>query len=239
MVFLNVYQVGKIMHLGLKSLAAATAAMLTAVTAASAAVVGVTVDPGDNSAVGVTEFRAALGGDAVKYFITLEDDDGVYGVDDSGDFGLVADSGNGGGTLSMFLLFSPVNIGAEYNLEVLFEDLDLDGGNDPAGFLESVEVFSADGMTSLSGGPITALGGAVSGDSNSQLLTLFLGAISSDPFLIKLNFVASFTSNGTNTPEYLIATINEVPIPAAIPLFLSGIAGFSMAVRRKKKPVTA
>ncbi len=216
--------------------AAFGAAMLLAAPSASAGIIGVTVDPGDNSMVGQTEFRAALGGEAVKYFIPLSDTSGVYGVDNGGNFGLVSDSGNGGGTLSMYLLFEPINLGAQYILDVMFEDLDLIGANDPAGFLESVEVLSADGLTSLSGGVVTNIGGLINGDANTQqLLSLFLGTITSDPFLVRLDFVASFINNGTNTAEYLIAEITEVPVPTAVWLFVSGIAGLSFAGRGKKK----
>ncbi|NOX83368.1 MAG: hypothetical protein GXP06_10360 [Alphaproteobacteria bacterium] len=216
--------------------AAIGAAMLLAAPSASAGIIGVTVDPGDNSVVGQTEFRAALGGVAVKYFIPLSDNSGVYGVDNGGNFGLVSDSGNGGGTLSMYLLFEPINIGAQYVLDILFEDLDLIGANDPVGFLESVEVLSADGLTSLSGGTITNVGGLINGNANTQqLLSLFLGTITSDPFLVRLDFVASFITNGNNSAEYLIAEITEVPIPAAVWLFFSGIAGLGFAGRSKKK----
>jgi hypothetical protein len=216
--------------------AAIGAAMLLAAPSASAGIIGVTVDPGDNSVVGQTENRAALGGEAVKYFIPLSDNSGTYGVDNGGNFGLQADSGNGGGTLSMYLMFDPINAGSQYILEVLFEDLDLVGANDPVGFLESVEVLSADGLTSLSGGVITDIGGLIGGDANTQqLLSLFLGAITDDPFLVRLDFVASFINNGTNTAEYLIAEITEVPLPAAVWLFFSGIAGLGFAGRNKKK----
>ena len=216
--------------------AAIGAAMLIAAPAASAGIIGVTVNPGDNTIVGETEFRAALGGDAIKYFIPLGDDSGVYGVNDGGDFGLISDFGNGGGALSMYLLFEPINVGAPYVLDILFEDLDLANANDPVGFFESIEVLSADGLTSLSGGVITDIGGLIAGDaSTQQLLSLFLGAITDDPFLVRLDFTAAFSSYGSNTAEYLIAEINEVPIPGAVWLFAAGLAGFGFAGRVKKE----
>lgn len=215
---------------------AAAAGLLFAAPAANAAIIGVAVDPSDNSVVGNTEIRPLLGGEAIKYFITLGNDSGVYGVDDGGMFGLEPDVGNGGGTLSMYLLFSPVTAGAEYTLSILFEDLDLVGANDPDGFLESVNVLSADGMTSFSGGMITTIGGMITGDADTQqLLTLSLGTIGGDPFLLRLDFQAMFNKKGKNTPEYLRAWITEVPIPGALPLFLAGLAGFGFATRRRKK----
>ena len=217
--------------------AALTSAALLAAPSAHAGIIGVAVDPLDNSVVGETEFRADLGGDAIKYYITLDDNapDCTYGVTAlaGGTCGQFSDSGVGGPTVSMYLLFEPINIGADYVLDILFEDLDLDGANDPAGFLESLEILSADGLTSFSG-LITDIGGAVTGDAGTQqLLSLFLGTIISDPFLVRLDFTAS-SSGGTNTPEYLIAEINQVPLPAALPLFLAGLAGMSFASRKKK-----
>lgn len=204
-----------------------------AISNAQAGVIGVTVDPSDNSVVGATEFRAALGGDAIRYFIPLSDGSGVYGVDDSGDFGLSADSGNGGGVLSMYLLFDPITTGQSYFLNIVFEDLDLSGANDPFGFFESVEVLSADGLTSLSGGVITPIGGLITGDAvTQQLLSLYLGPVLSDPFLIRLDFAASYYRNIWNTPEFLIAELSEVPLPGALWLFLAGIGGLAHAKRR-------
>ena len=205
---------------------------------ASASLIGVAVDPNDpTTQVGETEVRADLGGaEAIRYFIPLGNDSGIYGVSDNGDFGLTSDTGNGGGTLSMFLAFGPIVSGAEYTLDILFEDLDLDNANDPVGFLESINILSVDGMTSFSGGTITDIASLlVTGDSDTQqLLTLFIGAIVAEPFIIRLDFQASFTGYGRNTPEFLIATLNEVPIPAALPLFLAGIAGLGFAGRGKK-----
>lgn len=232
------YGVGNsIMNMMARTAAAlCAAASIFAAPAAHAAVIGVTVDPGDNSPVGETEFRAELGGDAIRYFIPLGNDSGVYGVDDSGDFGLEADSGDGGGTLSMYILFDGLNAGADYYLEILFEDLDLAGANDPNGFFESLEIFSADGMTSLSGLITDISSPMVIGDaSTQQLLSIFLGTIISEAFVIRLDFVAYSDKKGANTPEFLIAQLQEVPIPGALPLFLAGIAGLGFAGRRKKE----
>ncbi len=217
------------------SAALSTAFLLTA-TNANAGLIGVTVDPSDNSTVGETEFRAALGGVAIRYFIPLEDTSGVYGVDDSGNFGLQSDVGNGGGTLSMYVLFEPINIGAQYILNILFEDLDLENANDPVGFFEAVDVRNADNSESLSGGEITEIGGMVTGDADTQqLLSLFLGAITDDPFLLRLDFKAEFSGNGRNTSEFLIAEIQEIPLPAAFWLFTAGIAGLGFAGGKQKK----
>lgn len=217
--------------------AAALAGSLGLVQPAAASLVGVAVGAiGDDPAtqeVGVTEFRSALGADAIRYFIPLGDADGVYGV---GGFGLSSDSGDGGGVLTMFLAFSPIVSGLDYTLDILFEDLDLAGANDPTGFLETVDVLNSSGV-SLVGGPITDISSAVvAGNADTQqLLSLALGALTANPFYLKLTFSAAFTRNGTNTAEFLVATLTPVPLPAALPLFLTGLAGLGFAGRIRRK----
>ncbi len=195
---------------------------------------------GDNpftQEVGLKENRA-IGNDAIKYFIPLGDTSGTYGV---AGFGLAPDSGDGGGLLTMILAFAPVNTSVNGVLTVLFEDLDLVGGNDPTGFLETVEVFDAGGTTVT--GPITNLGGLVTGDSDSQTLTVNVGALVSNPYYLQLVFSADSPVNGTNTAEFLIAsldnpdgTVGLVPLPAALPLYGTGLAvmGFIGWRRRQK-----
>ncbi|WDI31631.1 VPLPA-CTERM sorting domain-containing protein [Hyphococcus flavus] len=212
------------------------AASFMAASAANAAVIGVTVDPSDNSLVGETEFRSSLGADAIRYFIPLENDSGVYGVDEGGDFGLSADSGDGGGTLSMYILFDNLNAGSEYVLDVMFEDLDLAGANDPNGFFESLQIFSADGATSLTGLILDISNPLMSGDAaTQQLLSIALGAVLTDSLVLRFDFIADASSRGTNTAEFLVAEVQEVPLPAALPLFIAGLAGLGFAGRNKKK----
>ena len=226
------------MRVFLKSFVAFLAGgMLLTISQANAGIIGVAVDRNNigGGQVGQTENRPALGGqEAIRYFIPLDPatGDGVYGVDNGGNYGLVADSGNGGPTLSMDLLFTPINPGALYTLDILFEDLDLDGANDPAGFLENIQVFDVIGNPIT--GLITDIGGAVTGNADTQqLLSVFLGAIMNDPFIVRLNFSASSQSGGTNTAEFLIAEINEIPLPAAVWLFFAGLAGLGFAGRKK------
>lgn len=219
------------------SLAAAACAFVAA-GSAQAAVVGVTTNSTGTTVVGDTENRAALGGTSVRYFVPLGDSSGTYGVSNSGNFGRFADSGNGGGTLSMWLRFTGLTVGQAGTLTIRFEDLDLIGVNDPAGFFERLNVFNSSG-TSLTG-LITALGatpiggGTVTGNSTSQALTLFLGTITTSQLLLRLDFSATFSGFGTNTAEFLRAEISQVPIPAALPLLISGLAGLGFAGRRRK-----
>ena len=224
----------------LKACVAAAAGVLLS-TASEAAVVGVSTNSTGTAVVGDTENRAALGGTSVRYYVPLSDNSGTYGVTNSGAFGRSSDFGNGGGLLTMYLRFTGLTIGQGYNLTVRFEDLDLIGVNDPAGFLENLRVRTAAGVdisgliTTLGATPLG--GGVVNGNATSQLLTLFVGAATSTQMIWRLDFQASFSSNGTNTAEYLRAELNPVPVPAALPLMVAGLAGLRFASRRKKSGV--
>ena len=236
-----------------KSLAAAAfaASSLFIAASAEAAIVGVAVNSigmGATPVAGATFNPGAgpdggnqLGAQAIGYYIPLGDNSGTFGAADgspaNGGFGQSSDSGNGGGTLTMILRFSGVQTGVSGVLNVLFQDLDLAGANDPAGFLESLRIYDAanNALTPL----ITSIGGLVTGNANTQqLLSLNLASslfTSSDLFL-QLRFRSSYTSNGTNTIEYLRATVEQrvVPLPAALPLFFAGLAGLGFAAGRRK-----
>lgn len=207
-------------------------------TAAEAAVLGVATNSTGATVVGDTENRPVLGGTSIRYFVPLGDTSGTYGVSNSGNFGRFSDSGNGGGLLTMYLRFTGLTVGQGYNLSVRFEDLDLVGVNDPAGFFENLRVRTAAGadlsglITSLGATPLG--GGSVTGNATSQLLTLFVGAATSSQMIYRLDFTAAFNANGTNTAEFLRAELNPVPVPAALPLMLAGLAGLRFASRKKK-----
>jgi len=192
----------------------ATAATITGVAVSSVGSTG----PG----IGLTEDKPLLGGKAIEYFVPLGNGSGTYGTGStcSAGFGTCADTGNGGGTLSMVLRFSPITSAVPSYLTVKFEDLDLKGVNDPNGFLESLNVFR--GGTSITGGWITNISSSlVDGDHNSQILKLLLNAPINDPLYLVMKFTAKSDFNGTNTPEYLRATIDvgdqAPPIPTPLP----------------------
>jgi PEP-CTERM motif-containing protein len=209
-----------------------TCAMYFSSNASALPIVGVAVDdfitPNN---VGSTEYRSLLGGYAIKYYIPLGNANCTYGI---GGCGTVSDSGDGGGILSMNLMFTPVDMVAS-SLNILFEDLDLKDANDPYGFFESVQVFDGSGIaiTSL----ITDISSSlVSGDKDTQqLLSLDLGTLTSNTYFMTLNFQAEYYTNGRNTPEYLIASINQtsIPEPSILALLGLGLLGFALARRKK------
>lgn len=221
----------------MRSLAVAAVAFGAMFGAANAAIVGVAVNPGNNATVGDYVTRPApLGANSIQYFVPLGDGSGTYGVTNSGNFGRVADSGNGGGTLSLFLRFTGLTIGQSYNLVTVFEDLDVLPVNDPANFTERLQIFNSSNVALT--GALTSLGnfagGSVTGDSTAQTLVLALGAATANTLTLRLDFTANFNTNGTNTAEFLNAQLQPVPLPAAFPLMMAGVAGLGFAARRKR-----
>jgi len=225
--------------------------MLFALPANAATIVGEAVDAiGSNTTVGNVVSQGSLPGgmnNAIEYFIPLGNTDGTYGVDNGGLFGTIADSGTGGGILTMFIRFGGLAIN-NGTLSIIFDDLDLTPVNDPANFTETIQIFDQSGSELTTGiitdvttpSPFTI----TSGGSNDPIeLTLALGPVAIPTFFIELRFAAEFAASGGNTAEFLRATFTEgnenisvVPLPAALPLYGTGLAimGF-IGWRRKRK----
>jgi hypothetical protein len=231
---------------------------------------GTTVDGiGSTTAVGSTEYRSVLanqdiaGGttgvrEAVKYYIPLVESYAVdlpagestctYGIEYSGySCGTASDYGDGGLKMSMYIMFNPVSITEVTWLEILFEDLDLRGANDPYKFFEKLEIFNASG-DSLTGVIRNIDNPLVQGSHETQqLLSLELGTLESSPLWLELQFKAKYRHNsGWNTPEYLIAAVTpspldtppEISVPAPSPLFILMLGMAFVATRKALSPST-
>lgn len=204
-------------------------------TASAIPVIGVAVDNfTDQNGVGSTAFRSALGGDAIKYYIPLTG----AGTCTYGDCGVSSDRGYGGTVMSLNLMFSPVATNVASTLSVNFEDLDLVGANDPSWFLEAVQVFDGNG-TGLTGLITDIDNPLVTGNAvTQQLLSLDLGVLTNTTYFATLEFSANSRYYAKNTPEYLIASIDQVtvPEPTTVSLLALGLMGIgAIRYRRTRK----
>lgn len=198
-----------------------------------AATIGTAVDGiGSSNTVGATEYRPLLGSDAIKYFIPLTSSGScTYGVD----CGEASDSGYGGTEMSMFLRFDGVNTSQPSSLTIAFEDLDLIGVNDPWYFLEDINVFDSSN-TSMTGLITNIASPFVTGNYDTQqFLSFDLGVLSDTTYFLELVFTANSKYFGRNTPEYLVAEISVVPLPATGLLLLGGMAGLGAMSRRRSR----
>jgi len=229
-------------------------------TASSVTVNGYTVDSVvGNSAVGITS------GGKIKYYIPLTSDgstSGTYGVNPStcaNGAGTCSDSGSGYGyddasglKMNIFFDLSGQPQSASAELDFVFDDLDLTDINDPYKFFESMSLSYWNGSAFASLGSTIKNTSDMAGDVDvsatdpitwsldlaSILVDLNSSQTNDNGFWIQLGFGSKYDWNGTNTPEYLTASlaVSSVPVPAAIWLFGTALIGF---VGMSRKTVVA
>jgi len=211
-------------------------------------------------------------GPGIKYFIPLNDSNygGTYG--ETGGFncagggtakaGTCSDYGNGdfdrwndASGLKMNIWYD-TNGGqfSSASLSFAFDDLDLIGDNDPAGFFESVSLsywswtgsaFSLSSGSAIKSAAIPAAAGVPSvvlpnlimwGLGVTDLAALNYSSQEKGGFWIQLGFGAKADWKGNNTAEYLASALNvsPVPLPSAVWLFGTALLGFIGISRRTK-----
>jgi len=184
---------------------------------------------------------------AIGFYIPLNSaNNGTYGMDipgPAGEAGTFSDSKTdpftNSNALSMYLRFTPLAPFplASAVLTFSFVDLDLIGVNDPSGFTETVQFFSATNseltplITTDPSSGSSPLAFTVTGNSTTQTITFsdVRSVITSDPFYVKLVLGSKETNSGTymNTIESLTATLATstatVPEPTSMLLLGSGL----------------
>jgi hypothetical protein len=123
--------------------------------------------------------------------------------------------------------------GADVFVDVAFDEILAGQTEVAAGFSDlSIEFFQ--GLTSLGSFTVTNTDGTTNG--GAALQTFFLSFISDADVNFAINGLA-FLNSGAALPDFnfnINAAVGEIPVPAALPLLLSGIVGLGFASRRKK-----
>ena len=162
---------------------------------------------------------------------------------------------NAGGELTIFMRFSPVAVPAEEaSLKFVFSDLDLEGVNDPPGFIETVQFFDQNGNPLSTAMDVSSDGEYVAADyaftvetdysdySDTQVITFpDITGIATEPFYAEVLLATALSglANGTwtNTAETIKATLTSspasIPEPGTLILLGSGLVGIGLWRRKK------
>ena len=187
----------------------------------------------------VGDYTSATG--QIGFFIPFAGGyNGVYGVNGVGMSATTAQAPSSG-SMNMYLKFAPTTLGANM-LKLTLDDLDIIGANDPAGFLESVEIFLQDG-TSLALIDQATDPWVVSAPSTGLQVMQVPFTVTQNPLYIRLGFKANtnaLTGWWENTKEFMTATITPVagaavPERATLMLSMFGLLALMFVSRRRKQ----
>jgi len=166
---------------------------------------------------------------------------GTYGVSGVGTSGGTFYTGPSStpGSMTMYLRFTPDSGPGNYQLNMIFGDLDLVDANDPFGFFESVDIFYADGTHIALVDEADDYGVTFAVADDNQILQFNDITVPTIPFYIRLVLAADTRamSSGyrSNTQETLLATLVYTGVPEPATMGMLGAGFIVVAYRRRRQ----
>ena len=187
---------------------------------------------------------------------------GVSGAGQSTSNSAFQSCSSGCSNLTMQVHFTGLQAGVAGVLTLNFSDLDIIPLNDNGSSLSETIKIVANGntITGVSGGilknittqtpsgngnltatGVLTTGGKVTGNDNTQTITLNLtgNLITASTFDLFLTFqsfdTGFFADNSKEVVNASIAQVSAVPLPATLPLFASGLGALALLARRRKQ----